>query len=78
MQVPRDPSYLKSRLLSYVTIGYIEPRTHYLGDQEPRELRSTPNTEFETSPHPLSVLKLSCPPTAFQQSDRFGTEDYDS
>ena len=29
--LPRAPSYLNSRLLGYVTIGYIEPRIHYLG-----------------------------------------------
>ena len=28
-------SYLNSRLLDYVTIGYIEPRSHYLGNWEP-------------------------------------------
>ena len=26
---PKAPSYLNSRLLRYVTIGYIEPRAHY-------------------------------------------------
>ena len=26
------PSYLNSRLLGYVTIGYIDRRTHYLGN----------------------------------------------
>ena len=34
--LPRAPSYLNSRLLGYVTIGYIEPRTHYLGNWSPR------------------------------------------
>ena len=33
---PRASSYLKSRLLGYVTIGYIEPRAHYLGIWNPR------------------------------------------
>ena len=33
--LPRPPSYLNSGLLGYVTIGYIEPRTHYLGNWEP-------------------------------------------
>ena len=32
----RAPSYLSSRLLGYVTIGYIEPRTHCLGNWSPR------------------------------------------
>ena len=27
---PRAPSYLKSRLLVYVSVGYIEARMHYL------------------------------------------------
>ena len=34
--IPRAPSYLNSRLLVYVTIGCIEPRTHYLGNWSPR------------------------------------------
>ena len=29
LEVPRAPSYLNSRLLGYVTIGFMEPRTHY-------------------------------------------------
>ena len=33
---PRASSYLNSRLLGYVTIGYIEPRTRYLGNWSPR------------------------------------------
>ena len=33
---PRAPSYLNSKLLAYVTIGYIEPRTHYLGNWSPK------------------------------------------
>ena len=33
---PRAPTYLHSRLLGYVTIGYVEPRTHYLGNWSPR------------------------------------------
>ena len=33
---PRAPSYLSSRLLGYVTIGYIEPSSHYLGYWSPR------------------------------------------
>ena len=32
---PRAPSYINSRFLGYVTIGYIEPGTHYLGSWEP-------------------------------------------
>ena len=32
---PRAPSYLNSRLLGYVTIGYIEPSSHYLGNWSP-------------------------------------------
>ena len=31
----RVSSYLNSRLLDYVTIGYIEPSSHYLGNWEP-------------------------------------------
>ena len=33
----RAPSYLNSRLLDNVAIGYIEPRTHYLGNWSPRD-----------------------------------------
>ena len=33
----RAPNYLNSRLPGYVTIGYIEPRTHYLGIWSPRD-----------------------------------------
>ena len=33
----RAPSYLNSRLLGFVPIGYIEPRTHYLGNWSPRD-----------------------------------------
>ena len=29
---PRAPSHLNTRLLRYVTIGYIEPRTHFFGN----------------------------------------------
>ena len=36
MPHPRAPSYLNSRLLGYVTIGYIEPSSHYLGNWPPR------------------------------------------
>ena len=36
---PRAPSYLNSRLLGYLTIGYIEPRTQYLGNWSPRVIR---------------------------------------
>ena len=32
----RPPSYLNSRLLGYVTIGYIEPSSQYLGNWSPR------------------------------------------
>ena len=32
----RAPSYLNSRLLGYVTIGYVEPGTHYVGNWSPR------------------------------------------
>ena len=35
MTYPRTPNYLNSRLPGYVTIGYIEPRTHYLGNWSP-------------------------------------------
>ena len=34
--IPRAPSYLNSRLLGYVTIGYAEPSSHHLGDWGPR------------------------------------------
>ena len=37
---PKAPSYLNGRLLGYVTIGNIEPRTHYLGNWSPREMFS--------------------------------------
>ena len=37
MRNPRAPSHLNSRLLGYVTIGYIEPSSHYLGNWSPRE-----------------------------------------
>ena len=33
--LPRAPSYLNSRLLGYVNIGYIVPSSHYLGNFEP-------------------------------------------
>ena len=33
---PRAPSYLNSRLLGCVTIGYVEPSSHYLGNWSPR------------------------------------------
>ena len=36
MFFPRAPSFLNSRLLGYVTIGYIEPSSHYLGNWCPR------------------------------------------
>ena len=36
--IPRAPSYLNSRSLGYVTIGYIEPSSYYLGNWSPREL----------------------------------------
>ena len=29
---PSAPSYLNSRLLGYVSVGYIEARMHYLGN----------------------------------------------
>ena len=35
---PKAPSYLNSRLLGYVTIRYVEPSSHYLGNWSPREL----------------------------------------
>ena len=37
---PRAPSYLNSRLLGYVTMGYIEASSHYLGNWSPREGKS--------------------------------------
>ena len=33
---PKAPSYLNSRLLGYVAIGCLEPRTHYSGNWSPR------------------------------------------
>ena len=33
---PEAPSYLNSRFLGCVTIGYIEPSSHYLGNWSPR------------------------------------------
>ena len=36
MKSPRDPRHLNSRLLGYATVGYIEPRTHYLGNWRSR------------------------------------------
>ena len=33
---PRAPSCLNSRLLGYVTIGYIDLGSHYLGNWSPR------------------------------------------
>ena len=33
---PRAPSYLNSSLLGYVTVGYIVPSSHYLGNWSPR------------------------------------------
>ena len=40
LYTPWAPSFLKSRLLGYATIGYIEPRTHYSGDWSPEVLYS--------------------------------------
>ena len=37
---PRAPNYLNSRLLGYVTIGYMEPSSHYLGNWSPRAKHS--------------------------------------
>ena len=34
--IPRAPGYLNSRLLGCVTIGYLEPSSHYLGNWSPR------------------------------------------
>ena len=36
-RVPRTTSCLSSRLRGYVTIGYIERRTQYVGNWSPRE-----------------------------------------
>ena len=36
LHYPGAPSYLYNRLLGYVTIGYIEPRTRDLGNWSPR------------------------------------------
>ena len=36
-QNPMAPSNLNNRLLGYVTIGYIEPSSHYFGNWSPRE-----------------------------------------
>ena len=33
---PKAPTYLNSRLLGYVTTGYIGPSSHYLGNWSPR------------------------------------------
>ena len=33
----RASSYLNTRLRGYVTRGYIEPRTHYVGNWSPSE-----------------------------------------
>ena len=33
---PKAPSYLNNWFLGYVSIEYIEPRTHYLGSWSPR------------------------------------------
>ena len=38
LYLPRAHSYLSSRLLGYVTIGYIVPSSHYLGNWSPRVL----------------------------------------
>ena len=36
MDYPRAPSYPNGRLRGYGTIGYMEARTHYLGNWSPR------------------------------------------
>ena len=33
---PKAPSYLNNKFLGHLTIEYIEPRTHYLGNWSPR------------------------------------------
>ena len=35
LSIPRAPGYLISRLLGYVTIEYIKPGSHYLGNCGP-------------------------------------------
>ena len=37
VRCPRAPSYLNSRLLGYVPIGYIEPSSHYFGNWSHRD-----------------------------------------
>ena len=34
--LPSAPSFLNSRLLSYVTVGHTEPSFNYLGSWEPK------------------------------------------
>ena len=50
------PSYLNSRLLGYVTTGYIEPRTHDLGNWSPRLVHSRSNMN-KARRHPLTRLR---------------------
>ena len=53
------PSYLNSRLLGSVTIGYIEPRTHYLGNWRSRVGFSESGPFTMLSKSPLHALLRS-------------------
>ena len=53
---PRAPSYLYSSFLGYVTTGYIEPRTHDLGNWSPRVVHSRSNMN-KARRHPLTRLR---------------------
>ena len=46
---PTAPSYLNSRLLGYVTIGYIELSSHYLGNWSPRVYREIDRVKKRSS-----------------------------
>ena len=57
---PRAPSYLNSGLLGYVTIGYLGPRTHYLGNWSPKDLQrhtiANPESFTASASDPLGTL----------------------
>ena len=59
---PRAPSYLNSRLLGYVIIGYMEPRTHHSSNWSSRvisDLLSWLNSDARRDPQLLLPVPWS-------------------
>ena len=56
---PRAPSYLTSRLMGYVTRGYIEPRTHYVGNWSPREGFKVYGSRFSLVARSLNTMFIA-------------------